>query len=257
VIVAGPAANFLLAILLFAGLFVFVGQAFTPPVVGSVLENSAAAAAGFVANDRVVSMDGTKIERFQDMQRIVSMSPERPIRTVVERGGETLTLMATPRLVEATDRFGNAYRIGRLGISGEGLEYIRHDPFTALWRATGETVSISAATLDYVGQMIMGRRSTEELGGPVRIAQMVALISFAAVLSINLGLINLFPIPMLDGGHLLFYAIEALRGRPVGDRMMDYGFRLGLGLVLCLVVFVTWNDLENLKVFDYIARLLS
>jgi regulator of sigma E protease len=266
VIVAGPAANFLLAIVLFAGLFVFVGQAFTPPVVGSVLENSAAAAAGFVANDRVVSMDGTVIERFQDMQRIVSMSPERPIRTVVERSGETLTLMATPRLVEETDRFGNAYRIGRIGITGEGLEYIRHDPFTALWRATGETVSISAATLDYVGQMIMGRRSTEELGGPVRIAQMsgqmwqlgmVALISFAALLSINLGLINLFPIPMLDGGHLLFYAIEALRGRPVSDRIMDYGFRLGLALVLCLAVFVTWNDLAYLKVFDYIARLLS
>ena len=266
VMVAGPAANFILAIFLFAGLFVFVGQAFTPPMVGSVLDNSAAAAAGFMANDRVVSMDGTSIERFQDMQRIVSLSPEQPITTVVERDGATLTLIATPRLVKETDRFGNTYRIVRLGITGEGLEYIRHDPFTALWRATGETVAISAATLDYVGQMIMGRRSTDELGGPVRIAQMsgqmwqlgiVALISFTAVLSINLGLINLFPIPMLDGGHLLFYAIEAVRGRPLGDRLMDYGFRIGLALVLCLVVFVTWNDLENLKVFDYIARILS
>ncbi len=266
VIVAGPAANFLLAIVLYAGLFVFVGQPFTPPVVGEVLPDSAAAAAGFEAGDRVLRLDDTSIERFQEMQRIVSLSPGRELSAVVERAGAEIMLTATPRLVSETDRFGNHYQVGRLGITGHGLEYVRFGPATALWRAVTETVSVATATLDYVWQMILGRRSTEELGGPVRIAQMsgqmwqlglVALVSFAAVLSINLGLINLFPVPMLDGGHLLFYAIEALRGRPLGDRMMEYGFRIGAAMVLCLVVFVTWNDLVNLKVVEFLSQILS
>ncbi len=265
IIVAGPAANFILAIVLYAGLFVFVGQVHTPPVVGSVIDKSAAANAGFIAGDRVISMDGASIKRFQDMQRIVSMNPGKEILTVVQRDGVEIIVTPVPDLVEAVDRFGNRYELGRLGITGSGVEYIRYSPATALWRATEETVSISLATLDYVGQMITGRRSTQELGGPVRIAQLsgqmwqlgiVALISFAAILSINLGLINLFPIPMLDGGHLLFYVIEALRGRPLAERLREYAFRVGLLLVLGLFVFVTWNDLKNMNMFSYFVNAL-
>jgi regulator of sigma E protease len=146
------------------------------------------------------------------------------------------------------------------------MEYRRHDPLTALWQACRETVNLTAGTLGAVGQMIAGSRGTEELGGPLRIAQMsgevaqsgmVALIWFMAILSVNLGLINLFPIPMLDGGHLLFYAVEAIRGKPLGDRAQEYGFRIGLALVLTLMVFATWNDLVHLRVVDFFRDLIS
>ncbi len=153
-----------------------------------------------------------------------------------------------------------------LGVESHGIDYIRRDPASALWRATGETVNISVSTLQAVWQMIIGARSTDELGGPLRIAQMsgevaqygfVAVLSFMAVLSINLGLINLFPIPVLDGGHLLFYAAEAIRGKPLGQRAQEYGFRLGLALVLTLMVFATWNDLVHLKVVEFLKGLVT
>ena len=165
-----------------------------------------------------------------------------------------------------TDRFGNSYQIGLLGITRPGLDYRRHDPATAVWRAVRETVDLTAATLNGVGQMIRGVRGTEDLGGPLRIAQMsgevaqsgvVSLIWFLALLSINLGLINLFPIPLLDGGHLLFYAIEGVCGRPLGERAQEYGFRIGLALVLTLMVFATWNDLVHLRVIEFFRGLIS
>jgi len=174
---------------------------------------------------------------------------------VVRRDGQEQTLHVTPSRTELTDRFGNHYEIGLLGIARSGMEYVKRDPATAVMQAGEETWNLTAGTLGALWQMIQGTRGTDELGGPLRIAQMsgevaqsgiVAVLWFMAVLSINLGLINLFPVPVLDGGHLLFYAAEALRGKPLGQRAQEYGFRIGLALVLTLMVFATWNDLVHL-----------
>lgn len=266
IVAAGPLANFVFAVVLLAGLFATIGQPFTPPVVGDVVPDSAAAKAGILPGDRFVALDGSAIERFEDVQQIIRLNPDRPMEVVVQRDGRDVVLTAVPTLTEQTDNFGNRQKIGLLGVTRSGIEYARYDPLTAVWRATRETVSLSVGTLQAVGQIIVGARSTDELGGPLRIAQMsgqvaetgiVTVIWFMAVLSINLGLINLFPIPMLDGGHLLFYGIEAARGRPLGDRAQEYGFRIGLALVFSLILFVTWNDLVQLEVFDFIRGLVT
>jgi len=266
IVAAGPLANFLFAVILLAGLYGTVGQPFTPPVVGDVVPDSAAAKAGILPGDRFVAIDGSAIERFEDVQLIIRLSPEQPVEVIVQRDGVEVALSAVPTLTELTDNFGNRQKIGLLGVTRSGVEYLRHDPLSAVWRAARETVVLTVGTLQAVGQIIVGARSTEELGGPLRIAQMsgqvaetglVTVIWFMAVLSINLGLINLFPIPMLDGGHLLFYGIEAMRGRPLGDRAQEYGFRIGLALVFSLILFVTWNDLVHLEVFDFIRGLVT
>lgn len=266
IVVGGPAANFLFAIVLLAGLFTFVGQPYTPADIGVVSEGSAAELAGLQPGDVIVRMDGAAIARFEDVQRIVRDRPGQPIDMTVERGGVAVALTVTPTPTEITDRFGKSHRIGLLGIGRSGMAFVRRDPLTAVWQASVETVSLSAATLQAVGQMIAGTRSTEELGGPLRIAQMsgeqaqqglVAIIWFMAVLSINLGLINLFPVPMLDGGHLVFYLIEAARGRPLGQRVQEFGFRLGMGMVLALMVFVTWKDLVQLNVVAFFQGLFT
>ena len=252
IVAAGPIANFLFAIVVLAGLFSLVGQPFTPAVVGEVMSDSAAEAGGFVAGDEVVAVNGQSVERFEELQRIVALRPGEPLRFTVLRDGVAVQLQATPKRVVVSNSLGEEHEVGQLGISRSGADYIRHDPLTAVWQAMRETVSIVDQTFTALAQIIRGDRGTEELGGPIRIAQIsgqaaelgiATVIYFAAVLSINLGLINLFPVPMLDGGHLLFYAIEALRGRPLGERAQEYGFRIGLALVLTLMVFVTWNDL--------------
>ncbi len=252
IVAAGPIANFLFAIVLFAGLYVFVGQPFTPPVVGTVQEDSAAAAAGLMDGDIFVRIDGETIERFEDIQRIVRTAAGRPLEVVVLRDGEPVSLTATPRLETFTDNFGNEHEIGLLGIQGGAPEFVKRDPATSIWLASKETLSLIGSIFEAVGQIIVGTRKAEELGGPLRIAEIsgqaaemgiLAVVQFMAVISINLGLINLFPIPVLDGGHLLFYVFEAVRGRPLGERAQEYGFRIGLALVLGLMVFVTWNDL--------------
>lgn len=259
VVVAGPAANFLFAIVALAALFAFQGQPFTPPVIGEVQPDSAAAAAGLEPGDRFVAVGGRQVERFEDVQDAVRTSAGSALEIVVLRDGRQVATAAVPEPTEITDRFGNTHRIGLLGISRSGMEFRRLDPLSALWAAGGETVRLTVGTLGAVGQMISGARGTEELGGPLRIAQMsgevaqsgaVALVWFLAILSINLGLINLFPIPMLDGGHLMFYAVEAVRGKPLGEKAQEYGFRIGLALVLTLMIFATWNDLVHLRVFD-------
>ena len=252
IVAGGPLANFLFAVVLLAGLFSIVGQPFTPAVVGEVQADSAAEAAGMLSGDRIVEIDGATIERFEEVQRIVRLSPEQPLAITVQRDGGLVELVAVPKRTVFDDNFGNRQDIGLLGVSRSGVEYVQHGPAVAVWRATEETVAITLGTLKAVGQMIVGSRSAKELGGPIRIAEMsgqvaeigvVSLVWFMAVLSINLGLINLFPVPMLDGGHLLFYAFEAIRGRPLGDRAQEYGFRIGLALVLSLMVFATWNDI--------------
>jgi regulator of sigma E protease len=266
IVAAGPIANFLFAIIGLTLLFSLYGQPFTPADIGSIQPDSAAAQAGMQPGDVIVEVDGQPIERFEEVQQIVRFNQGTPLALVIQRDGQRLPITVTPQVTTVTDRMGNSHTIGLLGIGRAGMEYRRHDPLTALWQAGRETVNLTAGTLGAVGQMIAGSRGTEELGGPLRIAQMsgevaqsgvIALIWFMAILSVNLGLINLFPIPMLDGGHLLFYAVEAIRGKPLGDRAQEYGFRIGLALVLTLMVFATWNDLVHLRVVDFFRDLIS
>jgi regulator of sigma E protease len=265
IVAGGPFANFAFAIVVLALLFMTYGQPFTPAEVGQVLPDSAAAAGGIKAGDTIVSIDGSAVERFEDVQQVVRLNPNVPMAMVVKRDGENVTLKVTPSLVEENDRLGK-HQIGQLGIRGSGAKYVQRDPVSAVGRAVGETWNLSATTLHAMWQMIIGTRGSEELGGPLRIAQLsgevaqggiVPLLWFMAVLSVNLGLINLFPVPVLDGGHLLFYAAEAVRGRPLGQRAQEYGFRVGLALVLTLMVFATWNDLVHTGIVDIVKRFVT
>jgi regulator of sigma E protease len=254
IVAGGPLSNFAFAIVVLALLFMTYGQPFTPAEVGQVQEGSAAEQGGMRVGDVIVAIDGRPIERFEDIQQIVRLNPGVAMAMTVRRDSQPVNLTVTPRRIEQTDRFGDRHEIGLLGIGHSGVEYVRRDPASAIGRAFGETWHLCTATVQAVWQIIIGTRASDELGGPLRIAQMsgevaqsgiVPLLWFMAVLSINLGLINLFPVPVLDGGHLLFYAAEAIRGRPLGQRAQEYGFRIGLALVLTLMVFATWNDLVH------------
>jgi len=267
VVAAGPIANFLLAIVILSGMFMSVGQPFTPPDVGKVIPGKAAERAGFKAGDLIVAIDGSPIERFEEIVRTVRLFPGVPLEFKVRRDGQEINLTATPDVIDQEGRFGHQ-RYGQLGISRTGLdrELVRHGPFTAIWRATEETYILTGSIFSAIGQIINGTRTTKEIGGPIRIAQMsgdvwqaglISVLMFATVLSINLGLINLFPVPMLDGGHLMFYAIEALRGRPLGEPAQENGMRIGLAMVLALMVFATWNDLVQLRVVDFFVNLVT
>src|SRR5579872_1568495 len=262
IVVGGPAANFLFAIVVLAGLYMTVGQPYTPPIIEKVEPGSAAAEAGFEPGDLVRTIDGQAIQRFEDMQRIIQARPGEHLSVTFERDGKPLSVTVTPKEQRFTDRFGNDQRIGLLGVRTNQLRVIRHDPATALWQATRETWSLTAGTLHAVGQMIAGTRPADEIGGLPRIAKMAGDVTregfvysvwFVALLSINLGLINLFPIPVLDGGHLLFYAAEVIRGRPLGRRAQEYGSMAGLAAVLALMIFATWNDLVHLRVVAFFA----
>jgi len=257
IVAAGPAANFAFAIVVLTVLFMTFGQPYTPAEVGQVQPGSAAEQGGIRAGDVILSIDGQAVARFEDVQQAVRMNPGVAMAIVVRRDAKTLTLQVTPARTEVTDRFGNRYEIGLLGIARSGMEYIKRDPVTALYQAVGETWNLSASTLQAMWQMVKGTRTTDELGGPLRIAQMsgevarggiAPVLTFMALLSVSLGLINLFPVPILDGGHLLFYAAEAIRGRPLGQKAQEYGFRIGLALVLTLMVFTTWNDLVHIGI---------
>lgn len=264
VVVAGPVANFLFAIALFAGLFMTVGQPFTTPVIDEVQPDTVAAQAGFRGGDRLVEVDGFAISRFEDLMQMVLTSPGRPMTFVVERDGQRLSINATPGTRVLTDRNGKERQVGYLGVRSAGLEQIRRGPVEAVWYAMKQTWFVTTQTLVTLGHMIQGTAPTDDLRGPVGIAQLSGqvaqigigpVIEFMALLSISLGLINLFPVPLLDGGHLLFYAFEAVRGRPLGARAQEFGFRVGLALVLMLMVFATWNDLVQLELFERVRGL--
>ena len=266
IVAAGPFANFLFAIVIFALLFGLVGQPFTPPVIGGVVSGSPAEKAGFRIGDRILSIDGTGIERFEELRSYVAMRADESLRVTVLRDHEERNLVVMPARVEVPDGFGGTQKIGQIGIQTRGIEFVRHGPVAAVWYATRETGALVVGTLNYVGRMLAGRESGDQLSGPLGIAKISgdaarlslgALVMLAATISVAIGLMNLFPIPMLDGGHLLFYAIEALRGRPLGVRAQEFGFRIGLALVLMLFLFATWNDLNRLGVFDKIANLFS
>jgi regulator of sigma E protease len=260
VVAAGPLANFLLAIVIFAGIFMLHGKQIATARVDSVQPGSAAEVAGIKPGDLVTAIDGRPIESFADMQRIVSIRAGETLKVTVDRGGTPVTLQAVPALKEIKDNFGNVHRLGVLGITRSmapgDIVTEKAGLFTALRLGVEETWFVTERTLSYIGGVITGREATDQLGGPIRIAQvsgqvatagLVALLHLAAVLSVSIGLLNLFPVPLLDGGHLLFYAIEAVRGKPLSERAQEVGFRIGFAIVVMLMIFATFNDILHLR----------
>ncbi len=259
IVVAGPIANFLLAIVIFAALFMVFGKPSTSPRVDAVQPGSAAEIAGFKPGDLVLTIDGRPIDSFTDMQQVVSTSAGEMLTFEVDRGGVRVTLKAVPALRESKDRFGNVHRIGVLGItrspSPDDTHFQPVGPLKAFELGAQRTWFVVERTLSYIGGVISGREAADQLGGPIRIAQvsgqvasegLPSLFSLAAVLSVSIGLLNLFPVPLLDGGHLLFYGIEAVRGKPLSERAQEVGFRIGLAIVVMLMIFATYNDILHL-----------
>ncbi len=260
VVAAGPVANFILAIAIFAVVFATLGRPVTAPRVDTLMPGGAAEAAGFLPGDMIVEIDGKPIESFSQIQQIVTLAAGNVLTVIVDRDGELITLTPTPERREMPDGLGGTHRIGVLGITrnmGEGdLVYKQFGPLQAIAEGVRETGHIIERTMTYVGRLLSGRETADQLSGPIRVAQvsgviwvsggLPALLQLSAILSVSIGLINLFPVPMLDGGHLVFYAIEAIRGRPVSQRAQEIGFRIGLALVIMLFVFVTFNDIVRL-----------
>lgn len=262
IVFAGPAINFLFAILILAGFALTFGESVTPPVVGTVAEKSTAESIGLRKGDKIISIDGDAVDRFTDLSREISIIPNEEVEIAFERDGTVISKEAKIGVRLEKDRFGNEYKIGLLGISPSIVE--RRD--VSLWEApivatrqTGEIVDLIVTTL---GQVISGRRSVKELGGPLKIAQVSGeqfvaglsqFIFFVALISINLGFINLLPIPMLDGGHLMFYAIEAVRRKPANPMVQEWAFRSGFALVVMFMLVVTFNDLASFGLFRAIS----
>ena len=266
IVAAGPMANFALSILLFAVLFVVAGRPVTPAVVHEVMPESAAEAAGFRTGDRIVEIDGVRIETFEEMRNIVVLNPEVTMPVSLLRDGELIETSVTPQLREDTDGLGNVHRVGMVGIRVNEIVHRRLDPVSAVVYAVGDTWSLVARNLKGIGQILAGTRDSRELGGPILIAQMsgevaeaglFAVVNFIVILSAMLGLINLFPIPLLDGGHLAFYAAEAVRGRPLGTRVQEYGYIVGLTVVVMLMLVVTYNDLSRPSVVEFFRQLVG
>lgn len=258
-VAAGPVANFILAIAIFAVMFGINGRMIADPVVAQVQPASAAEAAGILPGDRFVAIDGVQIEIFDDVQRYVSVRPELPITITMERQGKLVDLTLTPARTEISDNFGNKMEVGRIGVitnNDAGNFRVReYGPLEAVGEGVAQSWYIVTRTIGYIGNIVTGREKADQLGGPIRVAKyskdmstlgIAALIQLAAVLSVSIGLLNLMPVPMLDGGHLVFYAIEAVRGRPPGEAVQEWAYRFGLTAVLALMLFATWNDVSML-----------
>ncbi|HXC57207.1 MAG TPA: RIP metalloprotease RseP [Rhizomicrobium sp.] len=257
IVVAGPVANFILAIVILTVMFMAVGRVLTPAVVSAVVPHSVAESAGVRAGDVIVAIDGDRIASYEELQQIVSLSAGQNLPIVLSRAGKELTVWATPRETEITDPFNNKMKVGQLGIKNTTpRRLVRLGPIDAVGAAFGEVGDIVSVTFRARGQLFKGNGS--QLSGPLGIAKLsgqvaavsfLALIQLAALLSVSIGLVNLFPIPLLDGGHLLYYACEGVLGRPLGERAQDVGFRLGLAVVLGIFLLATWNDLVRLNLF--------
>lgn len=258
-VAAGPLANFLLAIVIFAGMFATMGKPVSDPVVADIKAGSAAEAAGIARGDVLVALDGRTIETFDDVVRYITMRPEIPVEVTVRRDGQEMDFDLVPKRAITTDRFGNEMEVGQIGIITDqqagNFRIVQLSPLEAVSEGVRQTGHIVTGTFDYLGNMIAGRMNADQLGGPVRVVQasgematlgVIALLNLAAVLSVSLGLLNLFPVPVLDGGHLVLYAIEAVRGRPMGQGAQEIAFRIGMAMILSLMVFATWNDISRL-----------
>jgi len=255
VVAAGPIANFILAIGIFAAAFMIVGAPIMEPRIDEVMPGSAAEEAGLQKGDLVVSIDGSAIRKFTDLQQKVITRAGEELTVVVDRAGQQMTFTVVPKLREEPDGFGGKLRIGLLGVKHNpdgGVRYERMGPVEAVEAGAGRTWFIVESTFRYLGKVVTGRESADQLGGPIAMAKaagdaaslgLFQFVSVIAFLSVSIGLINLFPIPMLDGGHLVYYAIEAVRGKPLGENAQEWGFRIGFSLVIMLMVVGTWNDL--------------
>lgn len=260
IVAAGPIANFLLAIAIFAATAYSFGKPVLAPRVEMVTSGGAAERAGLKAGDLILKVEDREIKSFADLQRQISTRPSEPLPVTFERDGATMVLTVTPDLVETSSPLGKQ-RLGIIGVQASSKPSdwtTQHFSLVeSLKLGVSETWFVVERTYDYLAKLIKGKESTDQLSGPIRIAQvsgmvassggLLALINLAAILSVSIGLMNLFPVPMLDGGHLMFYAIEAVRGRPLSERAQEIGFRVGLGLVLMLMLFVTWNDLVHVR----------
>lgn len=266
VVAAGPVTNFLIAILILTGFALAYGDSRTPSVVGSVVPGSAAAAAGLAPGDTITAMGGRSVETFDDLVRYVKIRAGESVRIDYRRGSVDLSVDAKIGSRHEADRFGNGFDVGVLGVGGSAPIIVRVGPLQAPSVAIRQTGQIVRMMTDTLGQVITGRRSVKELGGPLSIAKvsgeqmamgMSAFVFLIALVSINLGFINLLPVPILDGGHLLFYAIEAVRRRPVGAQAQEWAFRGGLAAILALMVLVTFNDLGAFGLWRGLAGLIG
>jgi regulator of sigma E protease len=261
IVAAGPMANFLLTIAVFTFFIFTTGLASTKPVVGDVLKDSPAAEAGLQKGDLILTLDGKKMRRFDDISSVMATSLGEPVTLEVKREGSIFSLVITPRIFEEKDMLGNPVKRPIIGISSQKITYHEVGIGTALLEAIKRTYGLCVASLKVLGQMISGERSAEDLKGPLGIAKLSGeatqqgetlsetlrtVLWFIALLSANLGLINLFPIPLLDGGHLAFYAVEAVRGRPMAERFQEMGYRVGIVFIATLMVFTLFNDLRQL-----------
>jgi len=255
VVAAGPIANFLLAIVVFAIIFTVYGREITKPMVTALLPGQVAEKAGFKVGDVIRSIDGAPIAGFDELAVEVGSNPGTPLRFVVERDGKEIEIVATPKMTVIDAAFGRKARIGRLGIQGSTSKDMTHRQHFTLLQALRqggiESWDVVRRSGKFIWELIRGRQNVDQLGGPIMIAQISGAaaergldvyLHFLAVISIGIGLLNLMPVPILDGGHLLFYAIEAVTGRPLNERAQDIGYRIGFALVLCLMILVFWND---------------
>lgn len=262
VVAAGPAANFLFAILMLAALFAVYGEPRIAPQVGAFVPGSPAQVAGMRVGDRIVAIDGEAIERFEDIGLLVQVRPGQATSFVVERGGTRQVLNVTPRLEQVKDITGVSVPMGRIGIAPASIERVRLSTFELPAASVRFTVQSVRTMVRALGQIVTGTRSVKELGGPVKMAAtsekvaalgFVSFLFFMAMVSINLGFINLLPIPTLDGGHLAFYAVEAVQRKPVGPTAQEWAYRSGLFVLLAFMLFVTINDLAGLGLFGRLA----
>lgn len=266
IVVAGPVTNFLFAILILAGFAWLAGTPVTPPVAGAVMEGSAAEAAGIRPGDRILSIDGRPMELFMDIPMAVAHRPGEAVDVRIAHDGTERTVRLTPQLVKESDRFGNVMARGIIGIAAGEPVYRKASLIEAPLVGLRQTGQIVRQTGEVLGQLLTGRRSVKDLSGPLQIAKVsgeaaslgiASLIFLIALVSINLGFINLLPLPMLDGGHLLFYGYEAVRRRPAPPQAQEWAFRFGFAAIVTLMLVVTFNDLGSFGLWDRIARLIG
>jgi regulator of sigma E protease len=267
IVAAGPIANYLFAALVFTLIFMMHGKDVAAPIIGKVVAGSAAEQAGLKPGDRVVSMNGTTIGAFEDIALIVQPNLDQEITIAFERDGAVQTVHARPTISIEKDAFGDEVRLGRLGIASAGKSTrIEFGVGESIYQGVKRVFDVTGLMLKGLWQIITGVRPADEIGGALRIGYLsgeiaqiglLQLITFAAMLSVNLGLVNLFPIPLLDGGHLTYYGIEAARGKPLGERTQEWGFRIGIAFVLGLMLFATWNDLVFLDVIGKLRALFT
>ncbi len=257
IVFAGPAINFLFAILILAGFALAYGQPSAPPVAATVEAGSSADKMGLKVGDRILAVDGDKVDRFEELQQKITLIPGQETKLLVKRGEQQLIIEGTVGVVKVKDRFDNEYPMGRLGVGGS-VEFREVSLLEAPVIGVERTISIVDMIWTTLGQVITGTRSIKELGGPLKIAQVSGeqfalglnqFVFFVALISINLGFINLLPIPMVDGGHLMFYAIEAVRRKPANPKVQEWAFRSGFALVVVFMLVVTFNDLSSFGLF--------